>query len=224
MAVSGVVVFMLLMAFVAAAPAIDMVEAAGRKDLTVGVALGTVKIKKVVVAGSGCPYETPLVTVSADNQAVTIPFYDYQVYVPAPIKDKEKACLVMVDLVYPPGWTYAMTKWTYQGWVELDPYVKAYQSAKYYFQGGKPMCELSGGFSGGKYGLTGRSYTFVDNCGAGVTYSPCGAVRGLNVLTRLWIDNSKNPKGEGVIKSEVMDGEVKSATLFICHLKWTYCY
>ncbi|GBG72135.1 hypothetical protein CBR_g11068 [Chara braunii] len=217
---------MIVMFAAMAAAGVHNVEAAGPRRLLgpAQVSLGAVKIRKVTVAGSGCPHETPLVSISADNQAVTIPFLEYQVAVPAALKDRQKSCTISIDLDYPAGWTYVASKWTYQGWVELQKGLVAYQSAKYYYQGGQPACERIAKWDALKKPIAGRSYTIQEVCPEGISFSPCGEVRGLNILTRMWIDNKKNYNAEGVIKAEVVDGEVKSWNLFVCHLYWQWCH
>ncbi|GBG72148.1 hypothetical protein CBR_g11081 [Chara braunii] len=180
----------------------------------------SVTIASVRVLGAQCPSSAPSVSISG-NDRIEIQFgSNYGVTVPTSATERQKSCNVIVDLTYPTDWSYVATGWSFHGWVELAPRLVAQQSAKYYHQGGVPACERTSRFAGGWRGLSGRPYTLSHTCPVGAPSSPCGAVRALNVITTLAIDNARNTNGQGSIKSTGGNGD---SSFFICQLSWTKC-
>ena len=99
--------------------------------------------------------------------------------------------------------------------------MSATQTAKYYFQGNPlPAVENRSTLSG-PYD---NSYIFSDQIGiVDLVWSPCGATRRLNALTRLQVRNNSRKTGSGYTNTSAVDATVDTKFRFVFGLNWRRC-
>lgn len=177
---------------------------------------------KVNAFGSGCLPGTWEAGISPDGKAFTLTFNAYEAVVDPGQATSIKDCTISIDLQTPPGFSFSVSSFYYQGYADLDePGMTAKQSAKYYFRGNpvparELRTELSGPFS--------DSYMFSDHIGlADLVWSPCGASRTLNALTRIVVKNNQAKTGSGYVNTAVADGEIRTPLKFTFGLDWKQC-
>jgi len=184
-----------------------------------GVDWNQVVIEDVQYSGTGCPPKSVAVSKATDWQTVTLAFSQYVASIGggAAVAEKRKNCNINLKIKYPKNIQYTVYKTDYTGFVDLDKKVKAYQQSDYWFAG----------FAGNKATLRSEwqgeysaVYTFTDTLVADkCVWSPCGSVTTLNINTAIWLDNKDNPKGTGLITTDVIDHKVKSLHYF----SWRKC-
>lgn len=174
----------------------------------------------VGVNGSGCPMGTAGVQVSPDNTAITVTYSNYlaQVGVGAGPLDFRKNCQIAMNVHVPQGFTYAIAKVDYRGFMHLEPGSSGYEAANYYFQGESQNARVQHNFAGPRDG----DWATTDVAGiASLSFMPCGEWRNLNVNTELrvyagWSDTHTKTS------MLTMDSTDTSLTT-IYHLAWKHC-
>ena len=177
-----------------------------------------VRIVGITYAGSGCPAGTVGNNVSPDFQAFTLLFDQYQALAGPGVSfsQKRKNCQVNVSMDIPSGWSYTLFTVDTRGYVSLQPGVRAMEQSTYYFQGQS----LTGRQQTIVYGPTDRNYQATDQLTLeNQVWSPCGAVRSLNINTEVRVDNSAAPNNQGMMTVDSIDGHFK----LIYGLRWRRC-
>ena len=177
-----------------------------------------VRIVGITYAGSGCPAGTVGNNVSPDFQAFTLLFDQYQALAGPGVSfsQKRKNCQVNVSMDIPSGWSYTLFTVDTRGYVSLQPGVRAMEQSSYYFQGQS----LTGRQQTIVYGPTDRNYQATDQLTLeNQVWSPCGAVRSLNINTEVRVDNSAAPNNQGMMTVDSIDGHFK----LIYGLRWRRC-
>jgi len=177
-----------------------------------------VRIVGITYAGSGCPAGTVGNNVSPDFQAFTLLFDQYQALAGPGVSfsQKRKNCQVNVSMDIPSGWSYTLFTVDTRGYVSLQPGVRAMEQSTYYFQGQS----LTGRQQTIVYGPTDRNYQAKDQLTLeNQVWSPCGAVRSLNINTEVRVDNSAAPNNQGMMTVDSIDGHFK----LIYGLRWRRC-
>jgi hypothetical protein len=177
-----------------------------------------VRVRSINFAGSGCPAGSVATNVSPDRQAFTLLFDSYIAEVGQGVspREKRKNCVVNVDLDFPSGWTYTFFTVDYRGYVDLASSMVGTQQTSYYFQGSSATARLASNISG----PAARDYQIRDNLAiTSLVWSPCGASRSLNMNTEVRIDNSRNPRGQGIMTLDSIDGQLKH----IYGIRWRRC-
>ena len=163
-----------------------------------------VEFRSVSYNGRGCPRGTVIKSISPDSKAFTLAFSEYVAEVGRGIARSEsyKNCVVTVDLDFPGGWQWAVTKFDYRGFAALDDDVKGTQKTRYWFQGydhGSAQSTLTGPYD--------DDYHFTDYVST-ITWSPCGATRALNINSDIRLNNRDNRRGTGFMTLDSLDGSV----------------
>ena len=174
----------------------------------------------VGVNGSGCPQSTVGVQVSPDNTAITITYSNYlaQVGVGASPLDFRKNCQIAMNVHVPQGFTYAIAKADYRGFVHLESGASGYEAANYYFQGESQNARVQHNFFGPRDG----DWTTTDVAGvASLSFLPCGEMRNLNVNTELRV-NAGTSDTRTKTSMLTMDSTDTSLTT-VYHLAWKKC-
>ena len=182
------------------------------------VAPSYAKVRSITYAGSGCPAGTVAENLSGDLKAFTLLFDDYIAEAGQGISFREgrKNCQINVDLEFPSGWSYSVIDVDYRGYVSLDRRVKATQKSSYYFQGNRRTTHLQTNM----YGPLDKDYQVSDKVGLDAQiWSPCGAVRSLNINTQVRVNNRRNRRGEGLITLDSLDG----ALTHVYGIQWRRC-
>jgi len=183
----------------------------------------SVKIVGVTYGGTGCKDGTVGVHLSQDYESLTMMYDEYIAQVGPGIanQEKRKFCHIVMELDHPAGFSYALVKLTYKGYVDLDDGVKAEQKSTYYFQGFKRdtvsfRTKFPSGFIG--------DFEYRDDVES-IAWSPCDKKRGLNVVTSVQIDNKSRDKyAEGMISIDSIDVDVAKSGVFETYdLLWRKC-
>ena len=167
-------------------------------------------------AGSGCPSDTIVPILSADASTLTIIFTEYEAMI-----DEETSpvvsrfCNMNVPIHIPQGWQYSLVDITHRGGVTLDPGVQATFTERYYFAGQRGLKKTRR-----MSGLKDEDYTFTDKFGiASYSWSPCGRNVGLNLRSKIKLDNRRNRNGFGLVDRESTDIDIKRTYRF----SWRRC-
>jgi hypothetical protein len=199
-----------------AAPA----SATGFMDLPVPPPTDRIVIDVVTVNGSGCPAGTAAVAVSPDNTAFTVTYSNFMalVGVGALTTDWRKNCQLNIVVHVPSGFTYAISKVDYRGFASIATGASAIQRANYYFQGQSQTAYASHTFAG----PLGDDWQTSDEVSlAALVWSPCGALRNLNINTELrtMAGTSDTTKTTSFISMDSTDGALNT----IYHFDWQHC-
>ena len=166
---------------------------------------GGMEIRYVDANGSGCPAGTAMIDVSPDKQVFTAIFSSFQAQVGPGISlvEKNKSCLMTVNVKVPPGWQYSIFKAQYDGWYDLGPGVALTQTSRYWFQGGERFA-ASSRYTGPRTG----TFSYPDEMGVS-SWSPCGGTRNMVISANLALDNSRNRQSSGVAGIDSIEGQFK---------------
>ena len=163
-----------------------------------------VKFRNISYNGTGCPLGTVSKNISLDRQAFTLAFSDYVAETGPGIsrRDGYRNCIVSIDLYFPGGWQWAVTKFDYRGYASLDKSILGTQKTRYWFQGhphGEAESVIVGPYD--------DDYHFTDYVETH-TWSPCGATRALNINSDIRLNNRRNRWGSGLMTLDSLDGSV----------------
>jgi hypothetical protein len=177
-----------------------------------------VRVRSVTYAGSGCPAGTLAQNLSPDRQAFDLHFDSY-IAEAGPwvsVSEKRKNCVINLDMDYPQGWSFALAGVEYRGYADLDPGVNALQTTSLYFSGQSGTAKLRSTLTG----PTSTDFQIRDSFGLGSTlWSPCGVNRSLNINTQVYIDNSRNRRGSGLVTVD----RINTVTTHRYGLLWKRC-
>jgi hypothetical protein len=180
---------------------------------------GSVFIKGVNFAGSGCPAGTVAIGFSDDKTNVNLAFDSYIASIGPGIAvtENRKNCLINFNIEYPPGWSYTIYSTDYRGFVSLDPKVTALQKSTYYFSNTPGQFEAQSTWTG-PYS---EDYYFTDTFDAlAVVWSPCkSATNTLNINTQIRLDNSKDKTATGMITTDSITHKV----VHVLGVAWQKC-
>jgi hypothetical protein len=176
----------------------------------------------VTANGTGCLPGTWEAAISPDGKAFTVTFSAYEAVVEPGQAFSIKDCNIGIDLRSPQGLSYSVGSFYYQGYTLLDqPGMSVSQSAKYYFQGNPLPARENRSDLQGPYD---NSYVFSDDIGiVDLVWSPCGATRRLNALTRLQVRNNSSKSGSGYTNTSAVDATVDTKFRFVFGLNWRTC-
>jgi len=180
---------------------------------------GTVFIKNVNYAGSGCPAKSVAVSMADNHKNVVLAFDSYIASVGPgiPVTESRKNCNINFNIQYPPGFSYTLFSTDYRGFVSLDDKVTAVQKSVYFFS------SLSGQFEAQStwVGKREEDYMFTDKLNAlAVVWSPCqSATSTFNINTQIRVENTKNKLGSGMITTDSITQKVTH----ILGVAWKKC-
>ena len=189
-------------------------------DLEVPPPTDKIVIDVVTVNGTGCPAGTATVAMSPDNTAFTVTYSAYTalVGVGAGTLDWRKNCQLNLVVHVPSGFTYAISKVDYRGFASVEKGATATQRANYYFQGQSQTAYASHSFAGP---LADDWMTSDEVPVAALVWSPCGALRNLNINTELRVaaGTSNTATTTSFISMDSTDGSLNT----IYHFQWANC-
>jgi hypothetical protein len=176
-------------------------------------------IDVVGLNGSGCPGNTAKVLPALDNTAFTVLYSDYiaQAGGGAAADEFRRNCQLALNVHVPSGYTYAIAKTDYRGYMRLSRGAWAYEQANYYFQGYSQTARARHNFNGAFDG----DWQTIDQVGLeSYSWAPCGEKRYLNINTELRIGTgSSDGKNRNMITMDSTDTNL--ATIY--HLAWKQC-
>jgi len=178
---------------------------------------GAVSIDVVTANGSGCPPGTTAVDVTSGNDAFVVTYgaYHAQVGVGAGPTDFRKNCQLNVVVRMPEGYRYAINGVEHRGRVSLAAGASGVQRSNYYYAGVPANASREHRFTG----PFDEQWQTVDEFDpASLIFSPCGAVRNLNINTELRVIAGTSDRTT-TNSSMTMD----STTSSIYHFIWRTC-
>ncbi|MBC7530200.1 MAG: DUF4360 domain-containing protein [Oligoflexus sp.] len=185
---------------------------------------GTVQIKKITAAGTGCPDASTYSTnISPDNQAFTVTFSDFIAEVGAgiPLSAGRKNCSLTLDLQIPNGWQFSIATFNYRGFMDLGDKVQAEHTTSYFFQG-----QPSGTFQAKEVGPKSKDFVYTEKLGLTSVYipnvwSPCNISRALTINPSIRVSKMAGAKAgaQGLITNDSVDGEIKQ----VFGMVWRRC-
>ena len=188
--------------------------------LTVPPPSDRIVIDVITVNGTGCPAGTAAIAMSPDNTAFTVTYSAYTalVGVGATSTDFRKNCQLNLVVHVPSGFTYAINKVDYRGFASIVKGASATERANYYFQGMSQTAYVSHTFSGPK---SDDWQTSDEVPLASLVWSPCGALRNLNINTELRVaaGTSDTKKTTSFISMDSTDGSITTTY----HFSWKQC-
>lgn len=151
-------------------------------------------VAEVRANGTGCPLGSSKVSISNDGRFFIIDFSSYKLHVTPRAKVEVQDCVLSTKVTTPEKYQFAVSKFRYQGDVDLDTGVQLRIKARYWFQG--DASEV--GNTERENNMTGPldqnfqfSYTPDPET---LVWSPCGVERDLNVQTVLRLLNGSPAK------------------------------
>ena len=145
---------------------------------------GAVIVEVSAVVGSGCPKGTAAVSVTPDNDAISVAFSSFRASVglgslPA---DVRKNCLLSILIRSPRGFTYAIPGGRYQGFAHLEQGSRALLRTTSTFAGLSTSRTSTHEFAGPFDSI----WAAEDSYGlADLLWLPCGEDRNINLNTEL---------------------------------------
>jgi Domain of unknown function (DUF4360) len=174
-----------------------------------------VTVKPMTVNGTGCPAGTAAVAVSPDNEAFTVTYSDYIAQGdPGDVTSARKFCQLALEVKFPQGFTFAVAKADYRGYLDLQRGTRAIIDASYYFAGDSATASDSETVSGpveANWQLTNAMPS------TSLVYRACGSERLLNVKSSLRIDPASS--SQSYISMDSTD--VSYSTIF--NFTWKRC-
>jgi hypothetical protein len=177
---------------------------------------GTVFVRQINFAGTGCPAGSVAGSLSPDQQAFTLLFDSFVASAGpgVPITEGRKNCSLDVQIHYPAGWTFSLATVDYRGYGLLDAGVTGLQQATYFFQGELDQTTSSQSFSG----EMDQDYVSVDVFPV-VAWAPCNANRNLEINAEVRVNNRANRQGQGELTIDSINGKVEQ----IYGVQWARC-
>ncbi|GAA2649699.1 DUF4360 domain-containing protein [Paractinoplanes durhamensis] len=176
-------------------------------------------IALVGLNGSGCAPGTASVLTAQDNTAFTVLYSEYtaQAGKGAAPDEFRRNCQIALNVQVPSGYTYAIAKTDYRGYLNLAPGAWALQQANYYFQGYSQTARARHNFNSGNNG----DWQTTDLVGLeSYSWAPCGEKRYLNINTELRVGTgSSNGQTLNLITMDSTDTAIGT----IYHLAWKRC-
>lgn len=175
-----------------------------------------VHIQNIAYAGSGCPAGSVSELMAPDAKAFSLLFDSYvaEAGPGIPLSQNRKNCQVAVDLRFPAGWSFTVFEVDYRGYAKLDRGATGTQKTSYYFQGSGTTANLASDY----YGPFDNDYHIRDTLGLSATvWSPCGAVRALNMNTQVRVSAPSSRRALMTVDS--IDGQLTH----IYKLQWRQC-
>ena len=164
---------------------------------------GSVSVRSIQYAGTGCPIGSDSVRaqVTTDSGYLNLRFLSSAINVAVgpgvPLTQSRKNCSVIVDLDYPPEWSYSVVAAEYQGYARLGYAVTATVSTSTYFSGSSQTARLQTVLVGPH---PGSNYERMSALPEGEwLWSPCASERNLVLNPSYRASNSANPAARGFL-------------------------
>lgn len=165
--------------------------------------------------GNGCPQGTASVSLSPDNQQLSILFDSYLVQTggAGPTVDR-KSCNLSIPVTVPGGYSYSIMQVDYRGFNSLPRTARSQLNVEYFFAGSRGV-RTTKNF----VGPVNDMYQTTDRLGAdAVVWSPCGAQTIMRVNTSMTQFGSRY--GEDAL-STVDSADISSGLVY--HIQFRRC-
>lgn len=155
--------------------------------------------------GSGCPSGSTVVTDVPDQTAFTLSFSQFKVY-----GGDYKNCVVVVNVMVPPGWTYAVYEVDNRGYGVLDAKATGRLVMNSWFTGFPWTLKADQTFKG-PFDNFWQTTSVADQ----LIYAPC------NASFNLTLNDTLRVTGTNTSSMELFAQDMRVSTIF--HLKWKRC-
>lgn len=164
--------------------------------------------------GNGCPAGSASVTLSPDQQSLSILFDQYIVEAGNGRRLDRKSCNIAIPIRVPQGYSVSIFQVDYRGFNDLPVGARSTFNVEYFFAGGRGVRQSTvfRGPESDEYAITDRL------AATAVVWSACGAETNLRVNTSMMVQS--NRRGEQAFAT--VDSADVSAGL-IYHLQWRRC-
>jgi len=179
-------------------------------------------VEVATVNGTGCPIGTAAAVVAPDNDYFTVLYSDYMAQIGLGINptDIRQNCQLSLRVKAPAGYTYAITRADYAGYIHLADGVTAVQKANYYIQGESETATISHPFAGpADNGWATTDYVALSEL-ADEDFAPCGEQRNLNINTELRIGAGSS---DSVDTSFISMDSTSGQAFTKYHFVWRQC-
>ncbi|MFY7930089.1 MAG: DUF4360 domain-containing protein [Oligoflexus sp.] len=186
---------------------------------------GSVKIKRLLFNGTGCPLGTVAENISADGKAFTVTFSEFfaEVGPGLPLSSGRRNCNLTAVLAVPAGWQFTVGDFFYRGFMDIDAGIRAEHTTNYFFEGQGD----TGSFRSNEVGPQEKDFVYTDKIGLVSSYmpnywSPCNVERALNINVSVRVSNTNTrlyPNAQGLITNDSIDGQLKQ----VFGLNWRPC-
>lgn len=165
--------------------------------------------------GTGCPAGSASVTLSPDQQAVSILFDSYVTEAGGGRRVDRKSCNISVPVHVPQGYSVAVFQVDYRGFVSVPRGALSRFDAEYFWAGARGP-RVSRTFSGPISDV----YTVSDGLMASaLVWTPCGANVNLRVNTSMMAQtNARNEQTLATVDS----ADISSGLIY--HIQWRRCH
>lgn len=174
-------------------------------------------IEQITYAGSGCKAGSTWIFVNPTSLTFAFEAYTAAVGPGISFVERRKNCAISFKIHYPAGYTFTLFKVDYYGRLKLDEGIKATQQSQYWFPPNTPPPPLTSSWDGPR---PEQVYHITDLVTSSV-WAPCGTgtSENLNVNTQVYLDNTNNPGGSGIISTDFIDLRAKTIYSF----QWRTC-
>lgn len=173
------------------------------------------KLGQPAYGGTGCPAGSASVTLSPDEQALSILFDQYVVEAGSERSFDRKNCNIAIPVAVPQGYSVSVFAIDYRGFVAVPRGGRAQLSVKYFLAGDGRGLRTSKTFNG-PYS---EDYLKSDNLGLeAVVWSGCGASTILRANTTMLVQTNRS--GEQAMAT-VDSSDVQAGLIY--HLQWRRC-
>ncbi|UOF01298.1 DUF4360 domain-containing protein [Bdellovibrio reynosensis] len=165
--------------------------------------------------GTGCPAGSASVTLSPDQQAVSILFDSYVTEAGGGRRVDRKSCNISVPVHVPQGYSVAVFQVDYRGFVSVPRGAMSRFDAEYFWAGARGP-RVSRTFSGPISDV----YTVSDGLlASALVWTPCGANVNLRVNTSMMAQtNARNEQTLATVDS----ADISSGLIY--HIQWRRCH
>ncbi|RKT54304.1 DUF4360 domain-containing protein [Saccharothrix australiensis] len=166
------------------------------------------RVEVVTVNGSGCPAGTANVSTGTTSFEVDYRAFYAQAGGGADAVDSRRNCQLGVRVSLPPGYTYGLSRMTYDGFTHLEAGARALHRVDFHFQGSSSGKTLEFPYSGPMNDEWRSTYRPTPG---EVVYSPCGDDRNLNINAELRVDLGTSDRAKrSLILAESSRGTVRA--------------
>ncbi|MBV2168439.1 MAG: DUF4360 domain-containing protein [Bdellovibrio sp.] len=173
-----------------------------------------IRLGQPAYGGTGCPAGSASVTLSPDQQALSILFDNYVAEAGGGRRVDRKSCNISVPVEVPSGYSVAVFQVDYRGFNSVPRGALSRFDAEYFWAGARGP-RISRTFAGPLSDV----YTVTDNLIAStMVWTPCGASVNLRVNTSMMAQtNTRNEQTLATVDS----ADISSGLVY--HLQWRRC-
>jgi hypothetical protein len=175
----------------------------------------TIQLGQPAYGGTGCPAGTASVSLSPDNQAISILFDQYVVEAGGAKGFDRKNCNIAIPVHVPQGYSVAVMAIDYRGFVQLPAGARANLMVNYFLAGNGRGVVSNKSF----FGATSQNYLTTDQLGIeSIVWSGCGADTILRANTSMLVNtNSRREDAMATVDS----ADIRSGLIY--HIQWRAC-